>query len=228
MSVHYKLSGNIARITMDDGKVNAFSSDMFRLLNEALDQVESDRAVPILGGREGIFSAGYHLGELAASTASAQGLLQLGAGLCCRLLDFPYPVVAACSGHAYPMGAFVLMCSDYRIGADGPFNIGLNEVRIGISVPRFALQIARGRLHPSWFNRTAITGELFSPADSVQAGFLDQVVAASELEVLAAARAEELAGIDFDRHRETKQRLRATWIAAIEQGLQEDVEISGV
>ena len=34
--------------------------------------------------------------------------------LALRLLQFPLPVVAACNGHALPMGAFLLMSSDIR------------------------------------------------------------------------------------------------------------------
>ena len=40
------------------------------------------------------------------------------------------------------MAAFLLLASDIRIGADGPFRIGLNEVAIGIPVPTFGLELA--------------------------------------------------------------------------------------
>jgi enoyl-CoA hydratase len=224
MSVAYKLSGGIAHITMDDGKVNAFSSELFHELNQALDQSEADQAIPVLAGRDGIFSAGYDLGELSSNPASTRILLQLGARLCCRLLDFPYPVITACNGHAYPMGAFVLMCSDYRVGSNGPFRIGMNEVRINITVPRFAIEVARGRLHPAWFNRTVVNGEMFSPSESLQAGFLDEVAAASDLLAVAEAKADEFDAIEWVHHRATKRRVRSALIAAIEKGIEEDLK----
>ena len=64
--------------------------------------------------------------------------------------------VAACSGHGIAMGSFVLMSTDVRIGVDGPFRIGMNEVAIGMTLPYFAVEIARQRLTPAYFNRAAI------------------------------------------------------------------------
>jgi len=39
----YELKGRIATITMDDGKVNAFSIPMLRAAHTAFDQAERDR-----------------------------------------------------------------------------------------------------------------------------------------------------------------------------------------
>ena len=41
------------------------------------------------------------------------------------------------------MGAILLFTSDVRIGAEGTFKIGLNEVAIGMPVPRFAVELGR-------------------------------------------------------------------------------------
>ena len=58
------------------------------------------------------------------------------------------------------MGAFILMSTDYRLGVEGPYALGMNEVRINMTVPKFAVEVARGRLAPAYLNRTAITGSL--------------------------------------------------------------------
>jgi enoyl-CoA hydratase len=57
----YELEGRIATITMDDGKVNAFSIDMLRAVHAALDRADEDGAVVVLRGRDGYFSAGFDL-----------------------------------------------------------------------------------------------------------------------------------------------------------------------
>lgn len=85
-------------------------------------------------------------------------LLRLGATLAGRILSFPGPVTAACTGHAFPAGAFLLMAADVRLGADGPFKLGLNEVRLGLTLPLFAAVLARHRLTPAAFDRAAVTG----------------------------------------------------------------------
>src|SRR5260370_8218891 len=80
------------------------------------------------------------------------------------------------------MGAFLIMASDHRIAAEGNYRIGMNEVAIGLTVPRFAIEIARQRLTPAYFSRVVMTSEMFAPAEAVTAGFFDRVVPARELE----------------------------------------------
>ena len=107
----------------------------------------------------------------------------LQAELALRILSFPYPVVAACHGNAYPMGAFLIMSSDHRLAAEGDYRIGMNEVAIGLTVPRFAIEVARQRLAPAYFSRVVMTAEMFGPAEAATAGFFDRVVPAERLEV---------------------------------------------
>ena len=73
-------------------------------------------------------------------------------------------------------GALVLLVSDVRIGAEGEFKIGLNEVAIGMGLPIFAVEFARYRMPPSAFD-SALLGEVFAPADAVRAGYLDRTSA---------------------------------------------------
>ena len=47
--------------------------------------------------------------------------------------------------------AIVLMAADVRIGADGPFKVGLPEVEIGMPMPLFAVEFARDRLSKRHF-----------------------------------------------------------------------------
>jgi enoyl-CoA hydratase len=153
----------VSTIAMDDGKVNVFSIPMLRSLHEAFDQAERDRTVVLLKGRPGCFTAGFDLSTFGGTHQDAVALLRLGATLAERILSFPAPVVVACSGHAFPAGAFLLMAADARIGADGPFKLGLNEVRIGLTLPWFATVLARHRLSPAHFDHAAVTGDMFDP-----------------------------------------------------------------
>src|SRR5258708_16237263 len=56
--VRYERQGSVARITMDDGKVNVLSVEMLTGLSNAFDRAETDKAVVVLTGRAGAFSAG--------------------------------------------------------------------------------------------------------------------------------------------------------------------------
>ncbi|MGA9722911.1 MAG: crotonase/enoyl-CoA hydratase family protein [Candidatus Binatus sp.] len=167
----YQLKDSVATITMDDGKVNVMSVAMLSALNGALDKAVADRAIVVLTGRPGVFSAGFDLTTLTAGGPDAQKMLRMGFELGYRLLSFPTPVVVACTGHAIAMGVFLVLAADYRLGADGPFRIGANEVAIGLTMPHFGVEMCRQRLTPAHFNRAVIFSEMFSPTEAVTAGF---------------------------------------------------------
>ncbi|MGO9196403.1 MAG: crotonase/enoyl-CoA hydratase family protein [Acidimicrobiales bacterium] len=224
--VNYELDGRIATITMDDGKVNVFSIPMLQEIHAAFDRAEHDEAVVVLTGRERYFSAGFDLKVFARGVAEeSTEMLTLGATLAERILSFPTPVVVACNGHAYPAGAFLLMSADMRIGASGDFRIGLNEVRIGLTLPWFAIEIARHRLHPAHFDRTVVNATMYSPEEAVAPGFLDQVVAPDELRAASLAAAADLAELDPAAHAATKLRARGTALTALRWAIESELTV---
>jgi enoyl-CoA hydratase len=229
-SVTYSLDESVGWITMDDGKVNALSPSMFDELNGAFDRAEADHAtVVVLCGRPGIFSAGFDLTVLRESGPDSVAMLQSGFKLAERMLAFPTPVVVACPGHAIAMGVFLVLSADYRVGVSGPFRITANEVAIGLTMPRAAIEICRQRLAPAEFNRAVMLAENFSPEEAVTAGFLDRIVEPDDLKETARVVAELLSGLDGQAHRSTKQRARTHLLtdlrAAIEQ---DDAELKGL
>ncbi len=206
--VSYSRTELVSTIAMDDGKVNVFSISMLRSLHEAFDQAEGDGTVVLVKGRPGCFSAGFDLHTLSGPPEDVLTLLRLGASLAERILSFPAPVAIACTGHAFPAGAFLLMAADVRLGAAGPYRLGLNEVRIGLTLPWFAVVLARHRLTPAHFDHAAVTGTMFDPGEARDAGMLDVVVPAADLDQTAQAAAEDLASLDRRAHLTTKQRVR--------------------
>jgi enoyl-CoA hydratase len=207
-AVSYRRSDQVSTITMDDGKVNVFSIPMVRALHDAFDRAEGDGTVVILEGRSGCFSAGFDLATLHGSRSDVVTLLRLGASLAERILSFPAPVVVACTGHAFPAGAFLLLAADARVGADGPYRLGLNEVRIGLTLPWFAVVLARHRLTPAQFDHAAVTGDMFDPAAAKDAGLLDSVVPPEDVSSVALGVATDLCSLDRTAHAATKLRVR--------------------
>jgi enoyl-CoA hydratase len=220
--VTYQAHDAVATITMDDRKVNVLSLAMLTELDAALDLAAADRAVVILTGREGVFSAGFDLPVLRAGGTEAADLLRAGFDLAARLLAFPTPVLVACPGHAVAMGAFLLLSGDYRIGASGPYKITANEVAIGITMPHAAVEICRQRLTPAGFNRAVVIAGVFPPEDAVIAGFLDRVVPAAELAAAAEDAAADLARLDMGAHAATKVRARRLAETALREAIDAD------
>ncbi len=212
----YELADGVATITMDDGKVNALSLAMLAELAGRFDQAQADEAVVLLTGRERTFSAGF---DLRCEAERWPEMLAAGAGLAERMLSFPRPVVAACTGSAIAMGGFLLLSADHRIGLRGDFRVGLNEVAIGLTLPWFGIEIARHRLTRPYFDRCTVTGVIVGPEEAQAAGFLDRLVAAGELPAAALAAAAELAGVDPVAHAATKLRVREPVLAGVRDGI---------
>jgi enoyl-CoA hydratase len=222
----YALDDGIATIKMDDGKVNALGISMLRELHAAFDRAEEDEAIVILTGREGRFSAGFDLKVFRDTPEQLLEMLTLGARLCERILAFPRPVLTACTGHGIAAGCFIQLPADLRLGVDGPFQIGLNEVRIGLTMPRFVIELARSRLTPSHFDRAVNSAVMYAPGDAVDAGFLDRVISAEELQQAALEAARELAGLNAEAHKATKLESRAGLIDAVRAAIEDEFEVA--
>jgi enoyl-CoA hydratase len=220
--VTYRNEESIATVTMDDGKRNVLSPQMFAELNEAFDRALADDVPVVLTGRPETFSAGFDLKILTAGGPEATAMLIAGFKLSERLLGFPTPVVVACNGNAIAMGAFLVLSADYRIGTAGPYRLVANEVAIGLTMPAFGIEICRQRLAPAHFNRAVINSESYGPDEAVVAGWLDRVVPAPELADAAHAKVVELAKLNPAAHAATKLRARAATLEAIHHAIESD------
>ena len=89
----------------------------------------------------------------------------------------------------------------YRIGADGDFRIGLNEVAIGLMLPRFGTRLAQDRLSKRHLQRAVCLATIYDPRSAIDVGFLDEVVAPAEVigkSVEAAAAYAKLSPTAYD------------------------------
>ena len=216
--IAYHLEDGIATLTLSNGKVNAISPQVIADFNAALDRAEQDRAVVIITGQPGILSGGYDLKVMTAGPEQAVNLVTQGSTLARRLLAHPFPVVVACPGHAVAKGAFLLLSVDYRIGVDGPFSIGLNEVQIGMTMHHAGIELARDRLRKSAFHR----GEMFNPQHAMDAGFLDKVVQPEELHTAALEAARQLKKINMKAHKNTKLKVRKALLDTLDNAIELD------
>src|SRR3954452_318631 len=216
----YRSDDGIGIITMDDGKANALSPAMQAEINAGLDAAERDGAVAVLCGRPGLFSGGFDLGVLRAGGADATGMVRGGFELAERMLSFPYPIVVACTGHAIAMGLFLVLSGDHRIGAAGPFKLVANEVAIGMTMPRAAIEITQQRVAPAHVNRVLINAEVYDPEHAVVAGLLDRVAPGDELIDTAIATARGFTALDMQAHATTKRRTRQASLAALRAAIE--------
>jgi enoyl-CoA hydratase len=219
-----EIEDGIAWITLDDGKVNALSSEMIEEIDVAFSAAESAGAVTVLNGREGIFSAGFDLATFKRGPAASVQMLRAGAQLYLRLLAFPRPVLTVCAGHAYPAGAFLMLAADVRFCSAGPWRIGMNEVAIGLTLPRFAIELARHRLTPPGFARIT-TAPMFDPQEALRLGYLDRVLDAGELAGAVREEALRMRALDMPSFAATKARINERAIHAIRAAADAELQI---
>ncbi len=223
--ISYQLEDGIATLTLSNGKVNAISPDVIAAFNAALDRAVQDKAIVIITGQPGILSGGYDLKVMTSGPQNAVNLVAAGSTLARRMLAHPFPIIVACPGHAVAKGAFILLSADYRIGVEGPFSIGLNEVQIGMTMHHVGIELARDRLRKSAFHRSVINGEMFDPQGAVDAGFLDKVVPAEQLLASAQAAAQQLKKINMTAHRNTKLKVRKALLETLDQAIELDKQL---
>ena len=169
------LVGDVALVSIDDGKVNALNARVFDGLWEALRIAEDQAKAVVIAGRPGVFSAGLDLNVVQTSASAASELFHRGTEVFLRLAEFPRPVVVACTGHALAAGAVILLCCDVRIGTPGDFKIGLNEVAIGLAIPELVVELAQRRLSRRHFTLACNMAQIYSPPAAVEVGFLDRL-----------------------------------------------------
>ena len=225
--ISYTFEDGVATLTLCNGKVNAISPDVIAAFNAALDRAEQDRAVVVITGQPGILSGGYDLKVMTSGPQNAVALVAAGSTLTRRMLAHPYPIIVACPGHAVAKGAFILLSADYRIGVEGPFNIGLNEVQIGMTMHHVGIELARDRLRKSAFHRSVINGEMFDPQGALDAGFLDKVVPVEQLQDATRAAAQQLKKINMTAHKNTKLKVRKAFLETLDKAIELDQQHLG-
>ncbi len=221
--VSYELNGDVAVVRVDDGKVNVLTHEVIAALHESLDRATQEAKAVVMAGRPGKFTAGFDLKVMQSGPEAASNLFRAGMDLFVRLYEFPIPVVAACTGHAFAAGAIWLMSCDVRIGADLDVKIGLNETAIGMVLPTSVVTLARDRLSPRHVHSSVLLALLYSPAEAAEVGYLDWVVPADNLEEAALAEAAGLAeGLALKAFAGTRRVIRGPVAQSVREMLDHD------
>ena len=196
----------ISIITLDDGKANVFSPTMIDHVNSCLDKVPTESGALIITGREGMFSGGFDLKIISSGDMKLiQGMTLSGFRLLSRILTFPRPVLAACTGHGIALGTFLLCCCDYRIGAKGDYMIGANEMRTNMVIPIPILELIRFRVSQRHKYRAVLGAEMYSIETAVDAGLMDEIVDQEDLMGSTMLKAKDLATMGHPSYTLTKE-----------------------
>ena len=220
--------GEILEIRLDRPPVNALNHALVTQLRSAIERAPGTgaRAV-VLSGSPGMFSAGLDVPELLGYDRATMSRFwrDFFDMLRCIALS-PIPVAAAITGHSPAGGAVMAIFCDTRVAAEGKFKIGLNEVQVGLPVPRVILAALTRLLGHRQAERLAVRGLLLSPADALAAGMVDQLAAPEEVIPAALAWCRELVALPPAALSITRQSLRGdfrTLFDALSTGTTEEM-----
>jgi enoyl-CoA hydratase len=221
MSVSYRRDEAIAVITMDDGKVNVLGPAMLGEIDKAFDQAEADDAgAVVLAGNHKVFSGGFDLKVFGSGDPQAAlDMLKAGFELSHRLLSFRKPVVAAITGHAIAMGAFLSCSVDHRIAAPG-YKFHANEVINGMVIPWPGLEVLKLRLTRSAYQQAVGLARVYLTDTAVSGGWVDELAMPDLVLERAVEAAKEFAAtLNAQAHYASKMRARQETLDAMRRGI---------
>ncbi|MEP6993064.1 MAG: enoyl-CoA hydratase-related protein [Acidobacteriota bacterium] len=221
--VSVEVRDEIAILTLNRPKANAFDPALIAGLSAAFSGAEKSRGVVLASAVPGIFSAGWDLPHLIdRDRAQMESFVRSYCELVRQVFVFGAPVVAALSGHAIAGGLILAMAADERIAAEGRGKFGLSEVILGVSVPACLMEPFRHVVGARQMERLAATGENRDVAGALAVGLIDAVVPAEQLPDRALERARVLAGLSGAAYAAIKLRSRAAAIARFDQARDHD------
>lgn len=188
-------TGAVTVLRLAHGSVNAMDLELCQELTARCEAIAvSSASAVVLTGAGKTFSAGVNLHRLlAGGTEYVENFFPAIADLFRAVFTIGKPVVAAVNGHAIAGACVLAAAADVVLMADGPGRIGVPELKVGVPLPRIALEILRYKAGELPSRRLVLGGATHTPAEAAALGLVDEVVAPVDLLDRAIAVAEELA-----------------------------------
>ena len=176
----------VALLRLQDGVTNPISPEMLHELGDCLDQVRRNFQGMVLAGGSKFFSMGLNLPQLLAwDRQEFSRFFQQFQDVLWELLTLPLPTASAICGHAIAGGTIFALMTDYRYLADGKTLMGVNEIKLGLTVPYLA-DLRLGQLLPANQAKEMIySGEFVGPAQAEAMGLVDALCPPEDCEQTA-------------------------------------------
>ena len=247
------LPANVAVVWLEREPVNSMTLELWTALADALTALENDETVRervtrrckdpstdfrpraqvegvifASGLRRNVFTAGNDITELYAPKTTKKryrAFWMAQTRFLSRLLTTKLSTVCAIRGACPAGGCVVALCCDYRVQTtEGTF--GLNEVALGISVPRYWADLFLARcIDRVKGERLLQLGVLLNPKEALDLGLIDQIVGEGALMAAAQSALERFTKVPSGARATTKDTIRsrfsAEWLAYGEEEARE-------
>ncbi len=194
--VSVTMQGETAVLRLDNGAINAISSELVTDMTSALSQVRSSGRGLVLAGNVKFFSIGFNLPELVQlDHAGMTDFFSCFDQLCFDLYTLPMPTACAMTGHAVAGGNVLALTCDFRFAAEGKKLIGLNEATIGLPVPYLPDLILRQVVGDRTATEMMYHGQFLPASEAAKTGLIDTVLPLNEVEEQAVSKVNTLAAL---------------------------------
>ena len=205
-------------IQMDRDKANPMNHEFVAELRIALKNFMEDDSIKgaIINGKENFFSAGLDLPEL--YTYDEQQFDRFWRNfmeLVSDLIAFDKPLIASITGHAPAGGCIIAIGCDYRVMAQGNYKIGLNEIPIGLVVPRGIFDIYSFWIGTKTAFHYLMEGKLFSPEHAKEIGLVDELVPADKVLETSEIKLKQYLKFEQTGWRTTKRQLKQDLLRSV-------------
>ena len=136
--------------------------------------------VLLLLGEGKNFSQGLDLQYLMAS--EDKQFTELCMRVLARLLDAPFPVVSLVTGHAFGLGAMIVLASDYSVMRSDRGFFCLPEVDLNMTLTVRMNELVCSKLNPKAIRASLLTGERLAAERALELEVVDGVAELEELE----------------------------------------------
>ena len=198
--------GPVRELRLAHPPANALSPALIAALGDAIRAAPGEGARALfLSGHEGMFSAGLDVPAfLALDRAGLGRTWEDFFALMETMASSPIPLAAAITGHSPAGGCVLAFFCEWRVMADGPFRIGLNEVAVGVRIPPPIHAAARHVLGSRGAERICTSAELFEVDDALRLGLIDEVAPPDEVVPRALAWCERMIALPPAALRKTR------------------------
>lgn len=174
--VGYKTDHGVAFLTLDDPPSNAYTHEMMKELDDAIVEARFDpdiHVIVITGSGDRYFCSGADIDMLRETDPTFKYYFCLHASETLRRLEeTPKLCIAALNGHASGGGFEIALACDIRIARNGPFKLGLPEVKLGMLPATGGTQRLTRLVGQSRAMQIIIEGEDFSLEQSLEWGLV--------------------------------------------------------
>jgi Delta3-Delta2-enoyl-CoA isomerase len=219
--------GPVHEIRLARPPVNALSPELIAALRAALQAAPGNGAEAlVLSGPPRRFSAGLDVPALLAlDRAGITAAWRDFYGLMRDLAACPVPIVAAITGHAPAGGAVLSLFCDRRFLAEGddkgPYIMGLNEVRVGLTVPPVLVKVLARLVGAHQALRLTTEGLLVPSTEALRLGMVDRLLPADQVVPEALAWAQGLLALPRNALLTTRKLSRDEVVALLDASADE-------